>query len=317
MTEEILLYKGSTKDIFARTGEEYLFRFSDRYSIFDWGEMPDNIKGKGESTAQLTSFIYNYFQKKVGIPTHIIKKGNHEDELVVRKFTVPAAHSIQTFYQKRPEEAFVPLEVIFRQGVPRGSSLLERGQYFEGQIFSKPMIEFSTKLESLDRLLSDKEAMEISGMNSEEFDRLKSNAVLLANALKELVEENGFVLWDGKFEFAFIADKNPLLRNFMLVDSISLDELRLTYQGFSLSKEILRQIYKKTNWYQEMRNAKLKNAENFRSICSKPDVLNVKTKLLIQELYKYTQLAIMGEKSYLEKLKICIEEIKNEHPYLR
>lgn len=52
MKEEIL-YTGSVKDILAveNDPETLLFRFSDRYSIFDWGEMPDQLPGKGAALA--------------------------------------------------------------------------------------------------------------------------------------------------------------------------------------------------------------------------------------------------------------------------
>lgn len=42
-----LLYSGSVKDVYGVAGKDpFVFQFSDRYSIFDWGEMPDAIPGK-------------------------------------------------------------------------------------------------------------------------------------------------------------------------------------------------------------------------------------------------------------------------------
>ena len=35
-----------------------IFHFSDRYSVFDWGEMPDNIKNKGAALAMMATFNF-------------------------------------------------------------------------------------------------------------------------------------------------------------------------------------------------------------------------------------------------------------------
>jgi phosphoribosylaminoimidazole-succinocarboxamide synthase len=313
----VLLYRGSTKDIFELSAEECLFKFSNRYSIFDWGEMPDEIEGKGESTANLTEYIYRYFEKNVGCPTHLLKMGTLENELVVRRFQVPRNQDVLNFYKTRPQMAFVPLEVIFRLGVPRGSSLIERGLYSEGHLFDKPMIEFSTKLENTDRMLVDSEAQSLAGMNDEEFANIKETTSNLALSLKNLVEKTGMKLWDGKFEFAYIPGNIPSSRKFMLVDSISLDEIRITFDGFPLSKEILRQIYKNSSWFEELKKYKVSSPMNFRQVCPQPSSLNPKSLKLVQELYIYTQKAIAGEINYKEKLLTTITEIKNEHSCLR
>ena len=316
MTDLPLLYNGSTKDIFLYTDEKCLFKFSDRYSIFDWGEMPDHIHGKGQSTADLTEFIFKHFTDDLGCSTHLLQRGSKANELIVKRFKVPRDINIVEFYQSRPAEAFIPLEVIFRWGVPKGSSLIERGLYAEGEIFSTPLIEFTTKLENIDRLLSPQVAKELAGMNDQEFLVFIKFAEDLALSLKKLVEKNGFKLWDGKFEFAFSPGADSQQRSFTLVDSISLDELRLTYLEFPLSKEILRQIYKHTDWYNNLKLYKQNSPENFRKECPPPPALSAKTKELIANIYFYTQKALAGNNKDLEKLQQSIGELKNEHPYL-
>ncbi len=60
-----LLYKGSVKDVHGVEGQDpYIFRFSDRYSVFDWGEMPDAIPGKGEALACLGDLFFRLLEKK-------------------------------------------------------------------------------------------------------------------------------------------------------------------------------------------------------------------------------------------------------------
>jgi len=54
-----LLYSGSVKDVYGVPGESrYVFDFSDRYSIFDWGEMPDLLPGKGEALAVMGDLFF-------------------------------------------------------------------------------------------------------------------------------------------------------------------------------------------------------------------------------------------------------------------
>ncbi len=54
-----LLYSGSVKDVYGVPGRDpYTFLFSDRYSIFDWGEMPDLLPGKGEALAVMGDLFF-------------------------------------------------------------------------------------------------------------------------------------------------------------------------------------------------------------------------------------------------------------------
>ncbi len=46
-----------------------IFNFSDRYSIFDWGEMPDNIKNKGAAIAMMSAWNFEKLNE-LGIATH-------------------------------------------------------------------------------------------------------------------------------------------------------------------------------------------------------------------------------------------------------
>ena len=64
-------------------------------------------------------------------------------------------------------------------------------------------------------------------------------SLLIAVFLCDLFLEKGLDLWDGKFEF--VKANNDIL----LADSITPDELRITFKGTQLSKEPPRQYYKR------------------------------------------------------------------------
>lgn len=63
-----VLYRGSVKDlkgpVRARAGQEVvdslIFEYTDAYSVFDWGRMPDSLSRKGEALAVLAS---HWFEK--------------------------------------------------------------------------------------------------------------------------------------------------------------------------------------------------------------------------------------------------------------
>lgn len=60
-----LLYRGSVKNVRGEvSAESILFEFSDRYSVFDWGEMPDQIEGKGAALSIMGKSFFQYLEKK-------------------------------------------------------------------------------------------------------------------------------------------------------------------------------------------------------------------------------------------------------------
>ena len=315
-----VLYQGSVKDVRGVRGEApYVFEFSDRYSIFDWGVMPDNLNHKGAALAFMAWFFFNCLGKpdtwkdwqvpsgfgrtpvtaklrETGVAHHALDLVSHDLRpmsydreilsptrcLTVKPVQVihPGSHQEKgklvwdyAAYKEQPENALVPLEIIFRFGVPEGSSLLKRtgnASYRQsigleeapkvGDTFTIPVIEFSTKLETTDRYISYKEAQDMAGLSEGEFDTLKDLAALVALRLKDCFKDIGVELWDGKLEFAFGKKNAKGERDFMLVDSIGPDELRLIRDSVHLSKELLRGAYRDSAWFNAIEQAK-KTAE--------------------------------------------------------
>tara|TARA_B100001248_G_C27363298_1_gene447645 strand:- start:260 stop:1333 length:1074 start_codon:yes stop_codon:yes gene_type:complete len=284
-----IIYQGSVKNIRHDNEDPYiLFEFSDRYSIYDWGEMPDHIQAKGKNLCLFTDLIYSFLEKteswKTWQPSEAVnenileelkdqaltthrkpKESCFENLWKVERIYVPQiVDQDYSFYKKQPQTTLLPLEVIFRFGVPKGSSLLRRAQknpdYLasigvesdikEGSLLENLLIEYSTKLEPMDRYLSFAEAQEIGGCNDSEFQRLGDLTKIIALRLRDFFHSMDLSLWDGKLEFAFL--KGVQNRKFMLVDTIAPDELRLMYRDMPLSKEVLRQAYWDSAWYKEI-----------------------------------------------------------------
>ncbi len=300
-----LLHKGSVKDIYqGDDNNNLIFDFSDRYSVFDWGEMPDQIQGKGMALSAMGQFFFDWLErietwrdweptiqlnsleidflsdlKKNGLSHHALGLlSSRPSSFMVQKVDVPRLEEsggVYNYspYEEEPVQTLVPLEVIFRFGVPEGSSLLKRSnnkKYIQelglvklpkiNDWYKRPLIEFSTKLESTDRYINYHEAQKISGLSDYEFARLHALTTMVALRLESFFKDLKIKLWDGKFEWAF--DKREEKgRNFMLVDSIGPDELRLSFDDEKLSKEFLRSFYRQSSWLESVENAKAKAKE--------------------------------------------------------
>lgn len=311
-----LKYAGSVKNIWESDTDldSLYFEFTDKYSIFDWGEMPDLIESKGRAL----SLMAESFFKLLDFPNHF--EGREDQFLKVRKVNVLAPTKNEKgynydIYTERPSNCLIPLEVVFRLGIPQGSSLIkrsnnqvymksigfEKSEILEGNWLNRPCIEFSTKLEPSDRYLSFEEAQKISGLNDQEFEQLKQAAIDLSKKLQRVFADLNIELWDGKFEFAF--DEN---RKLVLVDSIGPDELRLLFKGVHLSKEILRQYYKESEWLQEVKSADKSDHTWKLKVTSKPHKLEPNFKNSVSKMYQ--KLAI----DICKKANVECEFIVNE-----
>ena len=343
-----LYHRGSVKNILGNPEDkELVFSYSNRYSVFDWGEMPDHIPQKGSCLAAMAYMFFDALSdadkwktwshvdaqgnpmlsqlKESGLDHHM-SQGLVDEALSACPLQSPTpylhVHKVDVhrpsfdgekydyqLYQERPTNALVPLEIIFRFGVPNGSSLMKRVNnevYLAelgldkkpnfGDIFSKPVIEYSTKLESTDVYIPFAQAKEMAGLTDTEAQNLRDLVFVLSLRLRDIFSASDLFLWDGKFEFAFSKERDAQgNRSFVLVDSIGPDELRLTYDGVQLSKECLRQPYRGGAWHTALEQAKKlgkeRNDRDWKKICtdelgSQPENLNPQFIEQIAQLYK-------------------------------
>lgn len=328
------IYTGSVKDIYESVAnpEELIFSFSDRYSIFDWGEMPDHIPHKGEALALFSHLSFEFLKTNTthhslglvdqnGDSLESIQKTSY---LKVKKVQVIPPIKNQSdgsqikydydFYKTKPVGCLLPLEVIFRFGVPEGSSLPQRLEKLKisdlsayqvkmaelglkeiplaNELFLEPVIEMTTKLEPTDRFLSETEVINLASLSAAELQLLKEKTKDCAKKLHQFLKHHGVELWDGKFEFALMPGISH--REFALVDAIGPDELRLTYQGVQLSKEVLRKIYRNSAWGQVLGKAKdlakVRGVEDWQKICAEelhevPQKLPIEMLDLVSKMY--------------------------------
>jgi phosphoribosylaminoimidazole-succinocarboxamide synthase len=297
------------------------FHFSDRYSVFDWGEMPDQIDGKGAALCLMGAYCFEWLESE-GVETHYRGLVDKNGEVVTFKdleaptstmevelvnVYKPETREVEgkvvydySCYTPNLKNCLIPLEVIYRNGLPEGSSVFKRLAQRKvtiedlgldhhprpGERFTKPIFDVSTKLEETDRYVTWNEAQKISGLTTKEVDEVKTVLSKVNDAVSRIASNAGLVNEDGKIELAFNAE-----RHLMVVDVVgTLDECRFTYGGLHVSKEVARQFYKKTSWYGDVEEAK-KTAEtvgvkDWKALCkSQPPKLDAKLKNIITGMY--------------------------------
>ncbi|MEA1912297.1 MAG: phosphoribosylaminoimidazolesuccinocarboxamide synthase [candidate division WOR-3 bacterium] len=319
---------GSVKDltILRKPIEEKLgigyFQFSDRYSVFDWGKMPDEIPNKGASLTIMTAHFFELLKKK-GIHSHylgILSNGEtislNETNKPFNKIKVKILRVVEpkrneerynySVYEELNKNFLIPLEFIYRNSIPEGSSFWKR--YRSGKIkygtlktlkpntlLKEPILDVSTKLEESDRYLSFDEAKNLVHLSSGRINEIKRKLFTVNTLITEEAKRSGITNQDGKLEFG-IDDEGSL----MVVDALgTLDECRFLFEGFSISKETLRKYYRKTEWFQEVKRAKEKNKRNWKSLVkTSPPPLPKDLKDTVSSIYQSVANLISNKKFF-------------------
>lgn len=297
------------------------FEFSDRYSVFDWGPMPDLIDRKGEALCLMGAYCFERLEEE-NVKTHyrglvqengkVLRFDQLDQPSSVMEISLVNVYKPKAVlhdeklsydygvYTPKLTNCLIPLEIIYRNGLPEGSSVfkrLEQGSVtFEqlgldhypkvGEKLKKPIFDVSTKLEDKDRYVSWEEAKEIAGLTRAEVVEIKDVLLKADETITQAASKAGLVNEDGKIELAFDSE-----RNLMVVDVVgTLDECRFTYDGLHVSKEIARQFYRKTSWFRDVEKAKREAETNgvpdWKKLCkSNPPKLEPKLKAIISKMY--------------------------------
>jgi len=258
------------------------FAFTDDYSVFDWGKMPDAIPDKGASLCTMGAFNFEMLEA-AGVPTHYrgvragtealtldgaLAAGDPPTEMAIALTRAPelpfedGRYDYDAYFGATGTHYIVPLEIVFRNRVPVGSSLRKRATPDEVGLdlaewparavdLPEPVVEFSTKFETQDRYLDRPEAARIAG--SAELDELDAVAHEVNRLVTEQAEDAGLVHQDGKIECLY---HDGQIRVADVVGTF--DENRFSYDGQQVSKEVLRQYHKHTQpeWVKAVSAAK-------------------------------------------------------------
>ena len=247
-----LINQGKVKDVYDGGNGMLLFIFSDRISVFDQ-IIPSEIPHKGETLCRESAFWFKKVEK-LGICTHYMDMPK-PNQMLVKKVNVIKDYSKLTPQTKNYQ---IPLEIILRwycagsfyqalkdgKKKPQDVGLDHTPKY--GEKLPEPYFEQTTKLEKVDRKLTTKEALKISGLNTSELEEIKEACIKIDETMQDEVGKRGLIHVDGKKEFAMDSD-----RNLMIIDTFgTADEDRFwdakEYEKGNIvefSKEFVRKYY--------------------------------------------------------------------------
>ena len=286
-----LLGKGSAKDIYQdpKAPGYIALDFSDRVSVFDYGALPDSIEMKGKSLKSAAESLFQLLEEN-GVATAYEPERSAKSDFLYLK----AAYDGK-FFSDPCGLKFLPVEVIFRWGVPEGSSLLKRGNFRAFERFSEPMVEFTTKLEARDRLIDDAEMATLIG-SPLICEKLRATATQVAFLLNSHFKKIGLELWDGKIECAW----DEAAERIVVVDSLGPDEFRANLPGLrrvSLSKEMLRQWLAQTNWSFDCQRMKKEHGDHWKNFLGPVPRLGNWRKQRISGMYVAFSQALMAQEA--------------------
>jgi phosphoribosylaminoimidazole-succinocarboxamide synthase len=315
------------------------FVFTDDYSVFDWGKMPDAIPNKGASLCAMGAFNFELLEA-AGVPTHyrgVVTNGevapvdevvDPPREMAIDLTQVPELprdgrdYDYDAYFGAAGENYLIPLEVVFRNTVPVGSSLRSRARPEEFGLgydewpdevvdLPEPVVEFSTKLEESDRYLDRDEADRLAG--DVDIEDLTDTALAVNEIVSERAREAGLVHEDGKIE-CFSHDGTVHVADVVG----TFDENRFSYEGQELSKEVLRQYHKRTQpeWVEAVDEAKARakaeDVADWKSLCEvRPEPLPEHVVDAARDLYAAGANAYLGRELFeAPPLSDAIETIR-------
>lgn len=292
-----LIRTGKVKEVYA-DGNELFFKFTDKISVFD-KIIPTLVTGKGESLCRTSAYWFENVTE-MGYGTHFISLQG-KNQMRVKRFNIIEDHG-----DKFHINYLIPLEFVTRYYV--AGSLLDRikknsidyhtlgfkHQPEAGEELPDPFFEVTTKFEKFDRPLSLAEACLIGGLERQELIEIRDEIFAIDRMIQAKVKQRGLIHADGKKEFALGYRRQPVI-----VDTFgTADEDRFWEDSdfkngriVELSKELVRQYYRKTGYHKELYSAREKGLPE-PDIPPLPDDLRIKTESLYRTMFE----RLTGEK---------------------
>lgn len=222
---ERFLKSGKVKDIYKINDQLLKFKFSNRISVFDQ-IIPGEVKVKGEVLCRIAKFWFEKIEKEGICKTHYIPNNKTKpDEMIVKKTKV------------------IPLEFIVRYY--NAGSYYKRHKGIYGERFSEPVFEITTKFEKYDRLLTEEEALKISGLKKTDLENIKEIVLKIDDVIEKEVAKRNLIHVDGKKEFGILNGEILLIDTFGTPDEDRFWDAKEYKNGnfIELSKEFVRQYY--------------------------------------------------------------------------
>jgi phosphoribosylaminoimidazole-succinocarboxamide synthase len=226
-----------------------IFEYLDSYSVFHFGRMPDRIADKGQSCCGIASFNFELLGT-VGISSHFIRRVTAREI----EFQFAPTPKVLGLRWELGHTYLVPLQVLVRNSLRPGSSLhaevvkgeldlaelsILDGSAEKGWQLARPIIQFTTKLETVSDKISRDTAILLSGLSYGQFEEMEGLALLVDGVLAKHAESVGLEYSDAKYEFLVTSGGD-----LVLADSPGTpDESRILLDGMHCGKQVIRDWY--------------------------------------------------------------------------
>ena len=228
---------GKVKDIYLREDGAILFVFTNRVTAFD-GRKKALYKNKGEICCTLSCFWFEKLQE-AEIKTHFT-------EYVPPNVLVAKEVSI------------IPVEVIGRnflygslwkryerEELDIGSDFLtQKGEKKAGMSLTKTLLEFTTKFETLDKPIREKEIIEREWAGKNEVEHIKKETRRIGDLMRDYLAQRGIILADFKLEYGKTKEGDIVLADEVGTPDVCRFWDMKAYEGgeiMSLDKDVFRE----------------------------------------------------------------------------
>ncbi|MFC9585816.1 phosphoribosylaminoimidazolesuccinocarboxamide synthase [Streptomyces yangpuensis] len=229
-----------------------VFEYTDHFSVFHHGRMPDPIPGKGEATCRMAAFNFGLLEE-AGIRTHF-RRLIAPDRIEFTLARLP--EQLDQPLMQTAGNYLLPLQVLFRNELPPGSSVHRRlaaGDITPADVgldavpalgakLRRPVIEYATTRDDVNRFITPGAARHLAGLDDEQFAALREITCKVNTVLTGHADRVGLSHCDGKAEYLMASDGQ-----LVLADSPGTpDESRLMFDGVHCGKQNLRDWYVRT-----------------------------------------------------------------------
>lgn len=226
-----------------------VFEYTDHWSVFHYGRMPDPIPGKGEATCRMAVHSFRLLEA-AGVATHFRQQVSaNRIEFDLARIPDPGGEPLTP----GSVACLLPVQVLFRNELPAGNSVHRRvadgtlrpadigltGIPAVGERLTQPMIEYATMLDPVNQYIGEPEAQRLTSLSDNQIKAMHDLTLTVNRVLAEHAHQAGLRLCDGKVEFLLSGEQS-----LVVADSPGTpDECRLMRGGVPCGKQILRDWY--------------------------------------------------------------------------
>lgn len=284
-----ILCRTPTRNVRGKPGQSpYILEFSDRYSVYEWGEMPEDIQGKATGLAFLAWFFFDHLGRAEswqdaslfpatvdqaelarlranGMPHHMIDLAGGDLRPLLLDREVLSPSKLLLVKPLAYPNAEDPKATV---GEARVLPVQIRFEFTRGH--AMPGVTILAECETSCIVKTVEEAANKCRLSPAEMTRMAKLGELVALRLRATLSDIGIDLTSGKLTFAVTGSATSL--EFMLADSLGPDTLTLECDGVRISQDVLCQGYRGTNWLLAVEKAKSMAAErgerDWKRICT-------------------------------------------------